>query len=49
MSVVNSAVQRMLRTATWSSPRTTRMNSAPTSGRKVMAVRIGHEDISGPP
>ena len=37
MSVVNSAVQRALRTAAWSSPRNSRMNSAPTSGRKVMS------------
>ena len=46
-SVVHSAIQRALRFTASSSPRITRMNSAPTSGRKVVTERIGQLAISG--
>jgi len=44
-SVVHNATQRALRAATSSSPRTTKMKRAPTSGRKVTTERIGQSDI----
>ena len=44
MSVVHSAIQRMLLHAA-SSPRSTAMNSAPTSGRKVTIDRMGASEV----
>ena len=40
-SVVHSATQRAVPRASGPSPRTSMMNSAPTSGRKVTTERIG--------
>jgi hypothetical protein len=49
MRVVHSATQRMLRTATSSSPRMASTNSAPISGRKVRIERMGQPGISYSP
>ena len=40
-SVVHSATQRAVPLASGSLPRTSMMNSAPTSGRKVTTERMG--------
>ena len=48
-SVVHSATQRALRFTAASSPPRIMMNSAPTSGRKVVIERIGQLAISGLP
>src|SRR3984893_5870228 len=49
ISVVHSAAQRALRAMEASSPRIATMNSAPSSGRKVVTERIGQLAISVPP
>ena len=46
MRVVHSAIQRALRLSASLSPRITMMNSAPTSGRKVVTERIGQLIVS---
>src|ERR1700761_1432343 len=45
-SVVHSAIQRELRRAASSSPRTIQTSNAPNSGRKVTTDRIGQVTIS---
>src|ERR1700730_11123849 len=49
ISVVHSAAQRALRAMEASSPRIATINSAPSSGRKVVTERIGQLAISVPP
>src|SRR5258707_4813970 len=49
ISVVHSATQRALRAMEASSPRIATMNSAPSSGRKVVTERIGQLAISVSP
>ncbi len=48
ISVVQSAIQRALRFSASPSLPSTMMNSAPTSGRKVVTERMGQLMISPP-
>jgi hypothetical protein len=49
ISEVHSATARALRATTASSPRTSMMNTAPTSGRKVTSERIGQVAVMAQP